>query len=131
MATTTLQQPALPPRPRPLPFVGNILEFRRDQLGYLQRLQQTYGNMATIYIGKTPIVLLFRPEHIRYVLTENPRNFTSREVAGGLVFGKLLILSLLARNLTSKVTQGLHSLVGDSLLTTDGDFHQWHRHLLQ
>ena len=56
---TTLQQPALPPGPRPLPFVGNILEFRRDQLGYLQRLQQTYGNMATIYIGNTPIVLLF------------------------------------------------------------------------
>ncbi|TMD59707.1 MAG: cytochrome P450, partial [Chloroflexi bacterium] len=84
MATTTLQQPALPPGPRPLPFVGNILEFRRDQLGYLQRLQQTYGNMATIYIGKIPIVLLFRPEHVRYVLTENPRNFTSREVAEGL-----------------------------------------------
>jgi len=87
--------------------------------------------MATVYIGKTPVVLLFRPEHIRYVLTENPRNFSSREVAGGLVFGNLLVLSLLARNFTNKVTQGLHDLVGDGLLTTDGDFHRWHRRLLQ
>jgi cytochrome P450 len=76
-------------------------------------------------------VLLFRPEHIRYILTENPRNFTNREVAGGLVFGNLLVLSLLSRSFTNKLTQGLHDIVGDGLLTTDGDFHHWHRRLLQ
>jgi cytochrome P450 len=87
--------------------------------------------MATIYIGKTPIVLLFRPEHVRYVLTENPRNFTNREVAGGLVFGKLLIFSLLARTFTNKVAEGLRELVGDWLLTTDGEYHDQQRRLLQ
>lgn len=121
----------LPPGPRGLPFLGNVLQFRHDQLGYLLKLERTYGRMATVYIGKTPIVLLFRPEHIRYVLTENPGNFTSREVAGGLVFGNLLVLSLLARTFSNKLTQGLHDLVGDGLLTTDGDFHRWHRRLLQ
>jgi cytochrome P450 len=30
-----------------------------------------------------------------------------------------------------KITQGLHDLVGDGLLTTDGDFHRWHRRLVQ
>lgn len=121
----------LPPGPKGLPFLGNVLQFRHDQLGYLLKLEQTYGRMATVYIGKTPIVLLFRPEHVRYALTENPRNFTNREVAGGLIFGNLLVLTLLARNFTNKVTHGLHDLVGDGLLTTDGDFHRWHRHLLQ
>ncbi|GAC1343093.1 MAG: cytochrome P450 [Ktedonobacteraceae bacterium] len=121
----------LPPGPRRLPFLGNVLQFRHDQLGYLLQLEQTYGRMATVYIGKTPIVLLFRPEHVRYVLTENPRNFTNREVAGGLIFGNLLVLTLLACNFTSKVTKGLHDLVGDGLLTTDGDFHRLHRRLLQ
>jgi len=120
-----------PPGPKRLPFLGNVLQFRHDQLGFLLQLEQAYGRMATIYIGKTPIVLLFRPEHIRYILTENPRNFTNREVAGGLIFGKLLVLSLLARSFTDKVTQGLHDLVGDGLLTTDGDFHHRHRRLLQ
>jgi cytochrome P450 len=122
---------SLPPGPKGLPFLGNVLQFRHDQLSFLLSLEQAYGRMATIYIGKTPVVLLFRPEHIRYVLTENPHNFTSREVAGGLVFGNLLVLSLLARNFTNKITQGLHELVGDGLLTTDGDFHHWHRRLLQ
>src|SRR5579864_7515868 len=108
MATTTQQQSALPAGPKPLPLVGNILEFRRDQLAFLERLQRTYGNMATIYLGNTPIVMLFRPEHVRYVLTENPRNFTSREVA-----------------------EGLRQLIGDGLLTIDGEAHRQQRRLVQ
>ena len=121
----------LPPGPRGLPFLGHTLRFRRDQLGFLLQLERAYGRMATIYIGKTPVVLFFRPEHIRYILVENPRNFTNREVAGGLVFGNLLVLSLLSRNFSNKLTQGLHDIIGDGLLTTDGDFHRWHRRLLQ
>ena len=110
---TTLKSPdtqisALPPGPRPLPVVGNIFAFRRDQLGYLQALQRQFGKMATIYIGKTPVVLLFRPEHVRYVLTENPRNFTSREVA-----------------------EGLRQLIGDGLLTIDGEAHRQQRRMVQ
>jgi cytochrome P450 len=87
--------------------------------------------MATIYIGKTPVVLLFRPEHVRYVLTENPRNFTNREVAGGLVFGKAFLFSLLSRTFSNKVAEGVRELVGDSLLTTDGEYHDRQRGLLQ
>jgi cytochrome P450 len=87
--------------------------------------------MATIYIGRTPVVLLFRPEHVRYVLADNPGNFTNREVSGGLVFGNLLVLTLWARSLGFRVVQGLQDIVGDGLLTTDGDFHAQHRRLLQ
>jgi cytochrome P450 len=108
MAAIVDQNTSLPPGPRPLPLIGNVLDFRRDQLGYLQRLQQTYGNMATIRIGNVPVVLLFRPEHVRYVLTENPRNFTSREVA-----------------------EGLRQLIGDGLLTIDGETHRQQRRLVQ
>jgi len=107
------------------------LQFRHNQLNFLLQLEQSYGRMATIYIGKTPIVLFFRPEHIRYILTENTRNFTNREVAGGLIFGNMLVLSLLARSFTDKVTRGLQDIVGDGLLTTDGDFHHRHRRLMQ
>jgi cytochrome P450 len=121
----------LPPGPRGLPFLGNTLQFRHNQLSFLLQLEQSYGRMATVYIGKTPIVLFFRPEHIRYILTKNPRNFTNREVAGGLIFGNMLVLSLLARSFTDKVTRGLQDVVGDGLLTTDGDFHHRHRRLLQ
>src|SRR5260370_41663142 len=69
---------ALPPGPGRLPYIGNLLSLRQDPLGYFQQLQRTYGNMATIYFGRNPAVLLFRPEHVRYVLVENPRNFSNR-----------------------------------------------------
>jgi cytochrome P450 len=108
-----------------------VLQFRHDQLGFLLKLQRTYGRMATITIGKTPIVLLFRPEHVGYVLTLNPRNFTNREVSGGLIFGNLLVLSLLARSFSDKGAVSLQDFVGDGLLTTDGDFHDRHRRLVQ
>ncbi len=81
MATTAqdIQTPKakLPPGPRKLPYIGNLLSFRSDPLGYFQQLQRTYGNMATIHIGKMPVVLLFRPEHVRYVLVEHPRFFSN------------------------------------------------------
>jgi cytochrome P450 len=121
----------LPPGPKGLPFLGNMFQLKRDQLGFLLDVQRRYGRMATIYIGRTPVVLLFRPEHVRYVLTENPRNFTNREVAGGLVFGKLLLFSLLTRTFSNQVAEGLSHIVGDFLLTTDGKYHDRQRRLLQ
>jgi len=121
----------LPPGPKGLPFLGNVLHLNRDQLGFLLDVQRRYRRMATIYIGKTPIVLLFRPEHVRYVLTENPHNFTNREVAGGLIFGKLLLFSLLSRTFSNQVAEGMRDMAGDFLLTTDGEYHDRQRLLLQ
>src|SRR5437667_11271668 len=98
MATTVQERQTtktmLPPGPRRLPYIGNLLSLRQDPLGFMQQLQRTYGNMATIYMGKNPAVLLLRPEHVRYVLVEHPRDFTNRGVfqgtsggAGGRGFG--------------------------------------------
>src|SRR2546428_12451168 len=82
MATTVQERQTtktmLPPGPKKLPYIGNLLSLRQDPLGFLQQLQRTYGNMATIYIGKNPAVVLFRPEHVRYVLVEHPRDFSNR-----------------------------------------------------
>src|SRR5262249_26568381 len=128
---STSTKPFLPPGPKGLPLLGNALAYRRDQLNYLLDLQRMYGRMATIHIGRTPVVQLFRPEHVHYILVEKPSNFTSREVAGGLIFGNLLVLSLLTRNVANSAIQGLRDIVGDGLLTTDGEFHDRHRHVLQ
>ncbi len=65
--------------------------------------------MATIYVGKRPLVFFFRPEHVRYFLTEHQKNFT-------------------------KVNRGQNNLrntLGDGLLTIDGDFHRQQRRLVQ
>src|SRR5438445_11793737 len=84
MATTAQEQhttkTTLPPGPPRLPYVGNLLSLRQDSLGFMQQLQRTYCNMATIYMGTNPAVLLFRPEHVRYVLVAHPRDFTNSGV---------------------------------------------------
>src|SRR6266480_55341 len=100
----------LPPGPARLPYIGNLLSLRLDPLGYLQRLQRTYGNMATIYFGKNPAVLLFRPEHVRYVLVEHPRDFSNRGV------------------LQNDNDGGFAS---EGLLTIDGDKHRQQRRAVQ
>src|SRR5215471_12650683 len=112
---TTAQEPqtsktTLPPGPRHLPYIGNLLSLRQDPLGFLQQLQRIYGNMATIYIGKNPAVLLFRPEHVRYVLVEHPRDFSNR----GLLQG-----------------DGDGGFANEGLLTIDGEKHRQQRHAVQ
>ncbi len=100
----------LPPGPRRLPYIGHLLSLRQDPFGFLQQLQRTYGNMATIYFGKNPAVLLFRPEYVRYVLVEHPRDFRNRGV------------------LQENSDDGFAS---EGLLTIDGDKHRKQRHAVQ
>src|SRR6266571_2734236 len=108
MATNIQERQAskavLPAGPARLPYIGNLLSLRLDPLGYLQRLQRTYGNMATIYFGKNPAVILFRPEYVRYVLVEHPRDFSNRGV------------------LRNDNDDGFAS---EGLLTIDGEKHRW------
>jgi cytochrome P450 len=114
MSTTVQEQQttktALPPGPGKLPYIGNLLSLRQDPLGFLQRLQRTYGSMATIYLGKNPAVILFRPEHVRYVLVEHPRNFSNR--------------GLLRDNNNG-------GFASEGLLTIDGEKHRQQRRAVQ
>src|SRR5262249_46986412 len=114
MATTAKElqttKTILPPGPRRLPYIGNLLSLRIDPLGFFQRLQRTYGGMATIYFGKNPAVLLLRPEHVRYVLVEHPRYFSNR----GLL-----------------QNDNNQSAASEGLLTIDGEKHRQQRRAVQ
>lgn len=118
MTTTAHEQPTtittLPPGPRRLPYIGNLLSLRQDPLGFLQRLQRTYGNMATVYFGKNPAVLLFRPEHVRYVLVEHPRDFSNRRLVQ-----------------ENGEAGGNDGFANEGLLTIDGEKHRQQRRAIQ
>jgi cytochrome P450 len=101
--------PGFPAGPQGLPVVGNALQFQRDPLHFFRETQQRYSRMATIYVGKQPLVMCFRPEHVRALLIENARNFVKPN-RGGF---------------------NLKLLLGDGLLTSDGDFHRQQRRLVQ
>lgn len=101
---------SLLPGPRALPLVGNALAFRRDPLQFVRAMQRRYGRMARIQLGKTTVIMTFRPEHVRYMLVEHPRNFVKPNIQGG---------------------NNLRGLLGDGLLTSDGEFHRQQRRLVQ
>ncbi len=105
---TLQQKTTFPPGPRALPVFGNLLDFGRSQLTFVQRMHDTYGDMATIHMGKRPFVLLYKPEFIRYLLTENPRNFKTLQSGGDLP-----------------------EVLGEGLLTIEGEAHRQQRRLVQ
>ncbi|XP_058386952.1 cytochrome P450 2B11-like [Diceros bicornis minor] len=69
----------LPPGPRPLPFLGNILHL--DHKGFhksLQALREKYGDVFTIYLGPRPSVVLCGYEAVREALVDQAEAFSSR-----------------------------------------------------
>jgi len=77
-----------------------MLAIHRDTLGFLTRTAAQYGDLACFSVGPIRVLLLNDPEYIRHVLQTNSRNF---------VKGRPLYLA--------------KRLLGDGLLTTEGDVH--------
>lgn len=102
------------PTPTPLPgpksrFPGDhLLAFRRDALGYLQNLRNTYGDVAEFRMGPERAVLISHPDHIRDILVTHHRQFTKAR-----------------RGDVSK------QFLGEGLLNSEGDVHRRQRRLSQ
>ncbi|XP_047567110.1 cytochrome P450 2B11 isoform X1 [Lutra lutra] len=69
----------LPPGPRPLPFLGNVLQMDRNGLlkSFL-RLREKYGDVFTVYLGPRPAVMLCGIEAIREALVDQAEAFSGR-----------------------------------------------------
>uniref|UniRef100_F6R4L7 Cytochrome P450 family 2 subfamily B member 6 n=1 Tax=Equus caballus TaxID=9796 RepID=F6R4L7_HORSE len=69
----------LPPGPRPLPFLGNLLQMdRRGLLKSFLKLQEKYGDVFTVYLGPRPTVMLCGTEAIREALVDQAEAFSGR-----------------------------------------------------
>jgi cytochrome P450 len=99
----------LPPGPRGHWLLGNLLEFRRDLLGFYERCAREFGDCSAFRLGHRRIYLLNHPDLIEYLLTTGARNFAKRTY----------VLNLLV------------PVLGNGLLTSDGDFWLRQRRLMQ
>lgn len=98
-----------PDGPRGLPLVGSLPALKRDPLKFLTGLAETYGDFASFRIGRKKRVIQFtRPEDIREILVVQHKSFRKT----GLILQTKPIL-------------------GNGLLTSEGDFHQQQRRLVQ
>ncbi|XP_038676066.1 cytochrome P450 3A21-like [Scyliorhinus canicula] len=70
------------PGPRPLPFIGNILHYRKGMFGFDTECYKKYGKVWGIYDGRLPILSIMDIDLIKtifikefYTLFTNRRNF--------------------------------------------------------
>lgn len=97
-----------PPGPkRSIPFAG-LLAYRRGPLPYFQNLAKQYGDISYFKIGPQEAYFLNHPDLIKEVLVTNNQNFMK-----GLVL------------------QRAKRLLGEGLLTSEGEFHRRQRRLAQ
>jgi cytochrome P450 len=85
-----------------------LLEFRNDPIAFLSKAARTYGDVVGFQIGPRRMVLLNHPDYIRDVLVTRQRNF---------VKGRAL--------------ERAKRLLGEGLLTSEGEFHRRQRRLAQ
>ncbi|XP_057440358.1 cytochrome P450 76T24-like [Lotus japonicus] len=68
----------LPPGPRPLPIIGNILELGRNPPIALSKLSKIYGPIMTLKLGSITTIVISSPQLAKQVLQENSQAFSSR-----------------------------------------------------
>ncbi|EDL24217.1 mCG10947 [Mus musculus] len=69
----------LPPGPRPLPFLGNLLQM--DRGGLLKsfiKLRDKHGDVFTVHLGPRPVVMLYGTETIKEALVDHSDAFSGR-----------------------------------------------------
>ncbi len=98
----------LPPGPKPIIPGANLLRIRRDPIKFLMNLAGQYGDLAYFKLGPQPVFVVNNPDYTRDVLVTHNRNFMKGE---GL--------------------QRAKRLLGEGLLTSEGEFHLRQRRLAQ
>jgi cytochrome P450 len=100
--------PPLRPVRNALPLVGHLPWFYADTSGFLLRLARLQGDVASFRLGRQEAFLLSHPEHVRRVLVDDAELFRK---------GHLM--------------RRARRLLGDGLLTSEGELHHSQRSQLQ
>jgi cytochrome P450 len=84
--------------------MGVMRDFNRDQLGFIERTREEFGDIVWMRFLYVPALFLYHPDEVEYVLVTNARNFIK------------------SMSLRSNFFQ---RLVGNGLLTSQGE--EWKR----
>ena len=101
-------RPARPPGPKSPPIVGNLYAFRSDPLGFLTKAAHEYGDLVYFRVMGQHMHLVNHPDYVREILVTNQSNF-----------------------IKSRALQRAKVLLGEGLLTSEGQHHLRQRRLVQ
>lgn len=94
---------------RGLPIIGNLLAYRRDEIGLYQRMHQVCGDISVTRLGNISLVMVFSPQYIATILVD--RDYEALEKAPPL-------------------RRFLKPLIGRGLLAADHTSHRQQRKLV-
>lgn len=97
-----------PPGPRGVPILGSVLDVWRDPLGFFVRGARDHGDVVQFRFGHYRYVLLNDAEAVRHVLIDNAKSYQK-----------------------SRNYDGLRLVLGNGLVTSEGDFWRRQRKLAQ
>jgi len=98
----------MPPGPKSRLPALNIFKMRNNPLKFLQNLTQEYGDVVQVKVGPANIIVINHPDYIKDLLVTNHKNFVKGR---GLQYAKRML--------------------GEGLLTSEGEFHLRQRRLAQ
>jgi cytochrome P450 len=101
---------SLPPGPKGSLLMGVMREFNRDTLGFIERCRRDYGDVVRSRFLYVTAYFLYNPADIETLLTTNAKSFRK------------------AQSLRSPF---FHRLVGNGLVTSEGEFWRRQRRLAQ
>jgi cytochrome P450 len=97
-----------PPGPKNRPIVGNLYAFRANPLTFLAGAAREYGDLVYFKVARQHMYLVNHPDYVREVLVNKQGNF-----------------------LKSRALQRAKILLGEGLLTSEGQQHLRQRRLVQ
>jgi cytochrome P450 len=99
---------AIPPRRKGLPLIGVLPQFRKNPPEFLRKLAQSHGDLVHFRVGPQDLYLVSNPDWIKDILVTHQTNFTK-----------------------SRFLERAKILLGEGLLTSEGEFHRRQRRLVQ
>ena len=97
-----------PPGPQAKLLSPHFLTFRRDPLTFMQEITREYGDIIYFKLGPQDVYFLNHPDYIREVLVSHHQSF-----------------------IKGRALQRSKRLLGEGLLTSEGEFHRRQRRLAQ
>jgi cytochrome P450 len=99
---------ARPRGPKNLPIVGNLYAFRSNPLSFLTNAAREYGDLVYFQVARQHMYSVNHPDYVREILVSNQGNF-----------------------IKSRGLQRAKVLLGEGLLTSEGQHHLRQRRLVQ
>ena len=99
----------LPPVANGWPLLGALPALVRDPFGFLAQARERYGDLYTLNLGFTNVVVCSHPRHAQHILRDHADHYGK----GGAIWNSM------------------RGLVGNGLLVSEGDFWLRQRRLMQ